>query len=605
MVSFRKLFSSSIPEILFFQVVASLILAVPAAFLVWLMNLIASSTGDAITTADLKGFILSWRFPVILVIGFILIAFFIILEIFAQIHLCDDILEGKPVRVIDELKKSFRSFSRFLNPSGIGIIIFIFILVPICGIGFSISLTQAFHIPNFIMDFIMGKPFLAAGYTALIIVLIIVAIRFIFTLHEVRLDDMHPKEARKKSAALVKENRKTFLLGMLKAILISALVMGAAYLVLRWLPEVILNRIAQGLSAGNQAADAVGREVSSFRIACVVYMTLGSYLYGIVTLLSGSYLLFRLTYYYKMFTKGPQELFKARPKREVRAAKGLFLLLIIVLILAGSFYVGMHFDDIIKRDGTVGIVAHRAGGTMATENTVLGVEKAIEHGCVGSEIDIHRTKDGYYVVNHDNDFSRVAGVDKAPKDMTLEEVKELKVKDAYTVGDGDPVATLEEMLDAVKGTGTKLFIELKGDTADRQMVDDTVAMVREKDCVKDVMLISLLYDLIDYAETEYPEFETGVLFFAGLGDFTKLNCDVLILEEQMASAANVQELRNAGKGVIVWTVNTEDSMKRFLDSRIDAIITDNVELAEQVQEQLDQRNDFEIIRDWVNVTLSI
>jgi glycerophosphoryl diester phosphodiesterase len=208
-ISFSKLFFSSIPEVLFFQVVASLILFVPAAFLMWLINVIASSTGDAVTTADLKGFVLSWRFPVILVIGFILIALFIIVEVFAQIHMCDDILEGRPVKVFGELKKSFRSFSRFLNPAGIGVILFIFILVPLCGVGFSISLTETFHIPNFIMDFIMGRPFLAAGYVALIIVLIIVAIEFIFTLHAVRLDEMHPRDAKKTVQSSLKRKQES------------------------------------------------------------------------------------------------------------------------------------------------------------------------------------------------------------------------------------------------------------------------------------------------------------------------------------------------------------------------------------------------------------
>ena len=73
----------------------------------------------------------------------------------------------------------------------------------------------------------------------------------------------------------------------------------------------------------------------------------------------------------------------------------------------------------------------------------------------------------------------------------------------------DGTYTLEDLLDVVKGKGT-LFIELKGVTADRQMADDVVRMVREKDCVGDVVLISLAYDVIDYAERTYPEFETGV-----------------------------------------------------------------------------------------------
>ena len=38
-------------------------------------------------------------------------------------------------------------------------------------------------------------------------------------------------------------------------------------------------------------------------------------------------------------------------------------------------------------------------------------------------------------------------------------------------------------------------------------------------------------------------------------------------------------------------------MHKFLDSNCDAVITDQVELAEKVQVELDQRSDFQIIRD--------
>ena len=77
-------------------------------------------------------------------------------------------------------------------------------------------------------------------------------------------------------------------------------------------------------------------------------------------------------------------------------------------------------------------------------------------GASGGEIDIQRTSDGSCIVLHDNTFSRVAGVDKKPSEMTLEEVKQLRV-------DGEPVPTLEDMLDASHGRLT-LYVELKGET---------------------------------------------------------------------------------------------------------------------------------------------
>ncbi len=51
----------------------------------------------------------------------------------------------------------------------------------------------------------------------------------------------------------------------------------------------------------------------------------------------------------------------------------------------------------------VKIIAHRGGGNEGNENTQSGLNAAWKAGAYGSEIDIQRTKDGYYVVNHDGD----------------------------------------------------------------------------------------------------------------------------------------------------------------------------------------------------------
>lgn len=233
---------------------------------------------------------------------------------------------------------------------------------------------------------------------------------------------------------------------------------------------------------------------------------------------------------------------------------------------------------------------------MASENSMAGIYAALEKGCYGSEIDIQRTKDGHYVVNHDSDFKRVAGVAKSSQDMTLAEIKKMKIKDTTGGSKEHQISTLEEMLDAVKGR-MKLFVELKGSTADNRMVDDVVKMAGEKDCVEDVVLISLDYKIIDYAESKYPEFETGTLFFAGLGNVARLNCDFLIMEEQTATTNRINQIHLADKKAMVWTVNTREGMLKFLDSDIDAIITDQVELVSQVEKTLKNRDEFAVLRD--------
>ena len=195
--------------------------------------------------------------------------------------------------------------------------------------------------------------------------------------------------------------------------------------------------------------------------------------------------------------------------------------------------------------------------------------------------DIQRTKDGHYIINHDNSFKRLTGVDRKPGDMTLEETRELRIRD--TTGNGNllSVPTLEELLDRGKGRIT-LFLELKGVSADRKMADDIVAAVRARDMVEDVVLISLKADAIAYVEHTYPEFETGLLIIGGLGDVSKLECDMVIMEEEMATISTIDDIHEAGKKAGVWTVNTREALYHFLDTDADTIVTDQVIMALEV-----------------------
>lgn len=94
-VSYGRLMLQSLPEILCFQLLSE----IPMVVLTWSLNrlikAVAESGGSAVTTANLKDMLFSWRGPVILLLGALLVAVFAAFEIFAQIHLYDDIVNGR------------------------------------------------------------------------------------------------------------------------------------------------------------------------------------------------------------------------------------------------------------------------------------------------------------------------------------------------------------------------------------------------------------------------------------------------------------------------------------------------------------------------------
>lgn len=79
-----------------------------------------------------------------IILSIALVLVFIVFEILGQIHLSNDILRGEESHVFREIGKGFKSVKHFLSPKGLLVALFITVAVPLCGIGFSISLTHIY-----------------------------------------------------------------------------------------------------------------------------------------------------------------------------------------------------------------------------------------------------------------------------------------------------------------------------------------------------------------------------------------------------------------------------------------------------------------------------
>lgn len=102
--------------------------------------------------------------------------------------------------------------------------------------------------------------------------------------------------------------------------------------------------------------------------------------------------------------------------------------------------------------------AHRGGSQEGVENTLATFKKAEEIMDM-IEMDVRLTKDGQVVVFHDDDFNRVAGVDKKVKDLDYAELPDYSKK--YSIhfttdgeyhaqeGDDHKVPLLEDVLKVI------------------------------------------------------------------------------------------------------------------------------------------------------------
>lgn len=601
-VGFRRFVLQALPELWLFRLLTGLLLIVPFYGITTLIRLLANTTGAAITNANLR-LLLSWRSPIIFALFTLLVFAYIVIELLAQFYLCEDILSGRQVSIFRELKRGFLSLKLFLNPAGIGIIIYILLAVPLCRIGFSVSLTSSFYLPKFITEVIYHKPLYLTLYIIGFTLMVIWGVQSFFAIHGILIDGLHPRAAKRQSRQIIKKHWKDLIQRGLLLFVVTSLIIAGSYLLFKYLPDLWLEQQGADIPRGYDfdlfserftgVLSDMDTKVINYRIVSGFTVILGVYIYTSVSALCFSNVMLQVTKMYFIYTdREPEVYFKPS-----QAPRTIAVLVIFFTILAGMFVwslaSGIAFPEIFQSHEPTKIIAHRAGGNLAVENSLEGIDAAAREGCAGSEVDVQRTLDQHYIISHDKTFERIAGVKKKPSQMTLEEIRAM---DLY--GTEGKIPTVEEMLDKSKGRLT-LFLELKGESADEQMVDDLASLIKERNMENEVVLISLKYRAIDYAETTYPELQTGVLIFLGLGDISRLNCDYIFMEEEMASALRFQEVRNAGKKSGVWTLNRRDELLKYLDSGADYVITDAVRLAEEVQGILSRRTDSQLMRDRV------
>lgn len=565
-------------------------------FKVVLKYLISSSGRVSVTSGDYIGFIFSLQG-----VGFLYASLFVLSVIIAidinSFIIISALVKERRINLTARniFLSSIKSLKLLFKPSGIMVMLYIAIVTPLVGLGFSISITRNFKIPNFITDVIFNNTIYSFIYFVVMLILSIMTILFIFFFHYLIIDRQSILDALKKSYRLIMKHKKSFI----KEFFVKTGIIIALSIIFTFGILFLLFYNIQGMQ------DLIERRFWTIIVSITTVEIL-----SFITFMTVPILCHRLTGLFYKFNE--EDGYKVSLKWDVSADKltenskmklgtkvvvlGGVLCVLVFNILT-SAVLTIFFDDVFKTDRKIDIIAHRGGDNLAAENSLLGLQKARDKGASWSEIDVQRTKDGYYVINHDATFSRLSGVNKTSSELNLKEIENLKIKDLFNdEGESQPVSRLEDFLEESKGK-IGLFIELKGSTADTKMADDVVAMVKSRNMEKEVVILSLDYKLITYIEEIYPEMDTGFLYFFSIGDRDKLKGDILIVEEEEATDEKIQEIHRAGKKVIVWTVNSQASIKKFVLSNVDGIITDFVSDVKKRMKDRDNRSDLEMILD--------
>ncbi|HSX34723.1 MAG TPA: glycerophosphodiester phosphodiesterase family protein [Candidatus Saccharimonadales bacterium] len=106
------------------------------------------------------------------------------------------------------------------------------------------------------------------------------------------------------------------------------------------------------------------------------------------------------------------------------------------------------------------IIGHRGAAGLALENSADSIRAALKHDVDAIEFDIHLTKDKKLIVVHDKHTGRVSRTKVHIKDATLDELRNLPLKNGQTL------PTLDEIMDIIGGKPVIIDIKDAGSAAE-------------------------------------------------------------------------------------------------------------------------------------------
>ncbi|MGX7111559.1 glycerophosphoryl diester phosphodiesterase membrane domain-containing protein [Gemella cuniculi] len=235
-------------------------------------------------------------------------------------------------------------------------------------------------------------------------------------------------------------------------------------------------------------------------------------------------------------------------------------------------------------------IAHRGYVAQGVENSIESLEAAAKAGVNYVEVDILLTKDNKFVVMHDYNLKRLAGINKRVQDMNYDEVVGLPISQ----GDHkSKIPSFDEFVKKAKELNVKLLVELKPHGSEpNNYIDLLINKIKELGIENEYKYMSLDLKVIEQLESKAPHLNTGYVIPLQFGKFSNNNVDFFVIEDFSYRESLVEQAKSQGKQVYVWTVNDYAQINKYLQSPVDAIITDEPEIVKDEKNELENNKSY-------------
>ncbi|MBO5360940.1 MAG: hypothetical protein J6B25_08900 [Clostridia bacterium] len=206
----------------------------------------------------------------------------------------------------------------------------------------------------------------------------------------------------------------------------------------------------------------------------------------------------------------------------------------------------------------VTLISHRGMNVYAPENTLEAADKAAEFGYTHVEFDIRQTKDGVWVLMHDEDIKRTTNGKGKISDLKHKQLFDYRINVNAKTKDNIVIPTLDEMIIRCNGLGLHPVIEIKQDGT--EFIESLIRSTGH---------LTYSCTIISFSREQVEAIHT--ILSSGNYVLTNSNTDLYWLVSDLSDETLTKAKGNTNIGVSFNgnKAGTAEEIKKFTDSEIE------------------------------------
>lgn len=232
------------------------------------------------------------------------------------------------------------------------------------------------------------------------------------------------------------------------------------------------------------------------------------------------------------------------------------------------------------------LFAHRGGGMLAPENTMAAMRTGYANGYTAVEFDVKLSQDSIAILMHDDTLERTARTAALVKEKSMVELEHLDVGAWFgDVFRNEKIPRFSAIAKYLHGMGLMANVEIKpcpGRERETGTLVGELCVELWKDRLVKPLISSFSVEALRAARVAAPNLPLGLLVEKAeeknISLLDGLKCVSIHAQFASYDDEKIRFFHDEGYRVMAYTVNDPDVVAHLIDSGVDGIFTDNLDV---------------------------